>query len=146
MDQLARLPFPIAGPSLPCCSLVARGDRRCLSRGPVVGAHTIPFVSPALANLACVGVRWENWPAAVGSAAYLITRRSYFVGILALCWPTIACFVCVPGRERWVGWNSPSQRRSDMWNRGKGPDSRDARHRTPAGSLPSKEPKMLHHR
>ena len=22
MDQLARLPFPIAGPSLPCCSLV----------------------------------------------------------------------------------------------------------------------------
>jgi hypothetical protein len=41
MDQLARLPFPIAGPSLPCCSLVARGDRRCLSRGPVVGAHTI---------------------------------------------------------------------------------------------------------
>jgi len=56
------------------------------------------FVSPALANLACVAVQWAKWPAAVGSAAYLITRRSYFVGILALCWPAIACFVCVPGK------------------------------------------------
>ena len=56
------------------------------------------FVSPVLANLACFAVRWAKWPVAVGSAACLLIHRSYLVGILALCWPVIAIFVCIPGK------------------------------------------------
>lgn len=57
------------------------------------------FISPGLSNAGCLLVAWLKWPAAIGSAIYLLfVPRSYGLGILALAWPLLAGVVRVPGQ------------------------------------------------
>jgi hypothetical protein len=56
------------------------------------------YVSPRLANIACLVVVWLKWPAAVGSAIYLLHHQSYAAGVLALIWPLLAGLICVPAK------------------------------------------------
>ena len=55
------------------------------------------WVSPQLLNLGCMLVVLLKWPAAIGSAIYLYIQRRYTAAILALVWPLLAGFICIPG-------------------------------------------------
>jgi hypothetical protein len=55
------------------------------------------FIGPRLLNAGSLFVGFTKWPAAIGSAGYLFFHHSYGIGILALLWPFLAMFICVPG-------------------------------------------------
>ena len=41
---------------------------------------------------------WLKWPAAISAAIYLFIKGNYISGVLALLWPLLAGFVCIPGK------------------------------------------------
>lgn len=71
-------------------AVVAIGAVWCLVRNS--------FVSVNLASVACLFVVWTKWPAAVGSSIYLFFHHQVAAGIVALIWPLVAGFTCVPGK------------------------------------------------
>jgi len=56
------------------------------------------YVSPRLASLGAIAGMWLKWPAAVGSAIYLLAHRSHVAAVLAVLWPLLAGLVCVPAQ------------------------------------------------
>lgn len=56
------------------------------------------YVNAAAATYAVFFVSYCKWPAAIGSAIYLLAHHSYLAGILAAAWPGLCGFVGVPGK------------------------------------------------
>lgn len=56
------------------------------------------YVNPQLANIGAIFVTWFKWPAAIGAAIYLFILGGYIAGVLALFWPLLAGFVCIPAK------------------------------------------------
>jgi hypothetical protein len=56
------------------------------------------YANPRLANTGANLVAWLKWPAAIGAAIYLFIQGRYITGILALIWPLLAGFVCIPAK------------------------------------------------
>jgi hypothetical protein len=56
------------------------------------------YVNPQFANVGAIFVAWSKWPAAMGAAIYLFIKGNYISGTLALAWPLLAGFVCIPAK------------------------------------------------
>lgn len=56
------------------------------------------YVNPQLANAGAIFVAWLTWPAAISAAIYLFIKVNYISGVLALLWPFLAGYVCIPAK------------------------------------------------
>ena len=56
------------------------------------------FVNMTLANLGAIFVAWPKWPLAIGSSIYLLIHGSYVAAVIALLWPLVAGFMCIPAQ------------------------------------------------
>ena len=56
------------------------------------------FVNFTVATSACILVVWCKWPASIISAIYLFLHYKPVPAIIALLWPFLAGFICIPGK------------------------------------------------
>ncbi|MGD0828147.1 MAG: hypothetical protein ABSA09_08705 [Desulfobaccales bacterium] len=56
------------------------------------------YVNPQIANAGAIFVGWLTWPAAIGATIYLVMHGNYIPEVLALLWPLLAGFVCIPAK------------------------------------------------
>lgn len=56
------------------------------------------FVSARLAGAVVIPVVWLKWPAAIGSSIYLFIHHQPAAGVVALVWPLVAAFTCLPAK------------------------------------------------
>jgi hypothetical protein len=56
------------------------------------------FVSPRLANFACIAVTKLKWPISILCSVWLLYQKTYVAAALALLWPFLAGFVFFGGQ------------------------------------------------
>ena len=56
------------------------------------------YVNATISDIGSIFVIFTKWPASIGSAIYLFLHKHPILAIVALLWPFVSGFICVPGK------------------------------------------------